>query len=196
MTIGSALGRLGKLAALVGLLGAVWSFAQRQALERAHREQVSVAAAARPSVDVDAASASRELLERLVAARATPAPSAVASGRPGSGAVPDDLERVEEFQRQVHLRAEQTASLVRSPADLEPVLAEIERDIERSRRVNAFHAKSSVAAVRAAYRDRPEEELEARLLELDRRLMDLSAKFEPLVREGLSAGAARQNRFD
>jgi len=195
MTFGGAVRGLGMLLAVAAVLGGTWTLAQRHALKRAKSERTAVVAAvaAQHTADV-AAQGSGVLLERLIAAQS--ALPAAGTATPNRGGVPDDLQRVEEFQRQVNQRAEKTASLVRSPSDLEPVLAEIERDIERTRRVNAFHAKSSAAAVRAAYRDRPQEEVEARLLELDRRLMDLSAKFDPLVREGMLAGASRQNRFN
>ena len=187
---------LGVLLAVTGMLSGTWLLAQWQASGKPRRAPASEEAAKALPDEPGTMQLAVQLAQRLATARADAAPTTPVTTKPGQGAVPDDLERVEEFKRQVNERAERTAALVRSPSDLEPVLSEIEHDIERSRRVTAFHAKSAVAAVRAAYRDGPEEEREARLLELDRRLMELSAKYDPLVREGRVAGAPRQDRFN
>jgi hypothetical protein len=99
-------------------------------------------------------------------------------------------EEAQEFVRKVRERAERTASQVHTLRDLDGVLTEIDRDIEKQQRVTAFHAQTGMAAVRAAYRDAPEEELDARLLELDHRLAALSARYDPAIREGVAQGAA------
>lgn len=109
-----------------------------------------------------------------------------------NGDVPRNIEAIDEFKRRVTERAEATASLVRAPRDLDRVLVEIDQDIARSRQVNAFHVKSGEAAIRAAYRELPEDELEARLLEFDNKLSELSAKYDPRAQEERPAGPTPQ----
>lgn len=99
-------------------------------------------------------------------------------------------EEAQEFVRKVRERAALTASQVHTLRDLDGVLTEIDRDIEKQQRVTAFHAETGMAAVRAAYKDAPEEELDAHLLELDHKLAALSARYDPAIREGMAQGAA------
>jgi hypothetical protein len=130
-------------------------------------------------------------MKRTAVQTSAPLPAASSTLPRAGGGVPENVDELAAFNERVNARAQQTAQLVRSLSDMDLVLSQVETEIAQSRQVNAFHVKSSVAAVRAAYRDRPEEELEARLLDLDRRLMELSAKYDPSVREAMVAGAAR-----
>jgi hypothetical protein len=129
-----------------------------------------------------------ELANSRGAPTATMQPTATTQRLPDAAEVA--AEEAQEFVRKVRERAERTASQVHTLRDLDGVLTEIDRDIEKQQRVTAFHAQTGMAAVRAAYRDAPEEELDARLLELDHRLAALSARYDPAIREGVAQGAA------
>lgn len=80
---------------------------------------------------------------------------------------------------EIRQHAEAIAARVRGMSDLEPTLADIERQARSERHVTSFHTQAGLAAIRKAYEGRPPEEYLAKVIEFSRRMNELSFAFDP-----------------